>query len=116
MLASFNEYLHEEIKEFISSDKYDAFFIKNLEEAMKNFTEGDELRIIVRENDKKHIDETRMDIEISDELLGGFYIIANENIKYDYSIEGKLMESSDYIGCLIQSLMTNKAGESNESE
>ena len=114
MIETFNEYLLEEIKSFINSDKYDSYFANCLESAMKNFSGEDKLRIIIRKVDKKYLDNKDMDIEISDELLGGFHIIANENIKYDYSIEGKLSDASEYIGCLILKLMTNKAGENNE--
>ncbi|WP_139257997.1 hypothetical protein [Dethiosulfatibacter aminovorans] len=114
MLDSFNEYLLEKIQEYIESDNYDSWFLENLEEAGGNFSEDDKLRIIMRENDRKYLDGSEMTVEISDEVLGGFYIIANEKVKYDYSIEGKIMEASDYIGCLILKLMTNKAGEGHE--
>lgn len=114
MIDSFKEYLLEEIEGFIESVNYEGYFTKSLEEGMKSLSEEDKLKIIVREEDRKYLQDTGADIQVSDDLLGGFYIIANEKIKYDYSIEGKLLESSEFIGCLIQKLMINKAGESNE--
>ena len=114
MIDSFNEYLIEEIKGFIGSENYELYYVKSLGEGMGNFSGEDKLKIIAREEDKKYLEGIDADIEVSDELLGGFHIIANEKIKYDYSIEGKLLESSEYIGYLIHKLITDKAGESNE--
>jgi vacuolar-type H+-ATPase subunit E/Vma4 len=114
MIDSFKDHLLEEIEGFIESGNYEAYFTKSLEEGMKNFSKEDKLKIIVREEDKKYLEDINAAIQVSDELLGGFHVIANEKIKYDYSIEGKLLESSEFIGCLIQKLIINKAGESNE--
>lgn len=114
MMDSFYEYIIEEIEAYIKSGNYDSWFSKNLEEARRSFSKDDKLRIVLRERDRKHIEGSEMAVEISDEVIGGFYIIVNEKVKYDYSIKGKLMEASDYMGCLIMKPMTDKAGGSHE--
>ena len=56
------------------------------------------------------MDLSNFKVEFTNDIIGGFYIIKNKNVKYDSTIKAKLEENSNYIGYLLKETLNNKEG------
>lgn len=98
-------YLQDEIKKFISNGRYKKYFTQKFQEAMAQFPSSENMVIYLRAEDQRLINTANFQTETSENLLGGFYIIKDQKVKYDYTIDSVLAENQDFIGLLIHQLI-----------
>ncbi|HBH13489.1 MAG: Uncharacterized protein XD91_0894 [Clostridiales bacterium 38_11] len=112
IIDRFKRYIEKEMESFVKTEKYKTYFAKKFQEALESIGKQ-EMRIIVRKED---IDLTNSSsrVDIDNSIIGGFIIIVDEKIKYDYTINTTLEENSEYFGQLIQNLIEEKEGENHE--
>ncbi len=110
ILNKFNKYLNENIDKYLNTEEYKTYLKKELNEIKKDIEENDEVEIYIREKDKDVLDISNFQIAFTKDILGGFYVIKNQNIKYDNTLKSKLEENSDYIGYLLKETLNNKEG------
>jgi len=111
----FNKYLKENIPKYLDSKDYKNYLKKEINEIKKDLTENDEVKIYIRKKDKDIIDISNFEITFNDDIVGGFYIIKNKNIKYDCTLKSKIEENSEYIGYLLKETLNSKEGVDIES-
>lgn len=114
-VGAFDAYLRAELKKFIESDAYRTYLENTFQEALKTFPTKEKLRVILRKEDMGLLGPIDMAVESSEALMGGFYLIEEDRIKYDYSMDGALLEISGYVGSLINTLIEDESGENDES-
>lgn len=114
ILDEFNLFINKEIKTFISSKEYEAYFKTRYNEALVKFADDKDIKIFLREEDVKFTDNKNYVVETTKDIIGGFYLVKENKIKFDFTIDGELAEISSFIGCLIQNLVGTKVGDSNE--
>ncbi|MBK5252130.1 MAG: V-type ATP synthase subunit E [Peptostreptococcaceae bacterium] len=115
-IEAFDAYLHEEVKKFVSSKDYDSYLRDSFKKASREISPEETSRVILRAEDIALLPSTSFKIETSREMMGGFYLIVDDRIKYDYSIDGGLSEIRGYIGGLIDKIIEDEIGEHDENE
>ncbi|MFW5890699.1 MAG: V-type ATP synthase subunit E family protein [bacterium] len=111
----FNKYLHENITKFLDSEDYENYLKREIDEIKKDLDKSDEVKLYIREKDENIINTSDLETVFSDDILGGFYIIKNKNIKYDCTLKAKIEENSNYIGYLLKETLNSKEGVNIES-
>lgn len=111
ILDKFDEYLHENIKKYLDTPEYNDYFKQELKKVLKEITDEDYAEITLREKDKDLLDLSNYNLNLSNDIIGGFYVVKNHNIKYDFTIDSKISENSEYIGYLVKEIFNNKEGE-----
>jgi vacuolar-type H+-ATPase subunit E/Vma4 len=114
LFLALKDSLVEEVKIATHSEHYEAYFKEKLETALKNFDGSEELVIGVNPNDEKYLPEGTS-VELSEGLLGGFYIIKGGSEKYDFTLDSEVNALDDYLGCMLNTLYET-TGEACEDE
>jgi vacuolar-type H+-ATPase subunit E/Vma4 len=111
ILDIFDEYLHENIKKYLDTSEYNDYFKEELKKVLNEINEEDYAEITLRKNDENLLDLSNYNVNFSQDIIGGFYVIKNHNIKYDFTIDSKIDENSEYIGYLVKEIFGSKEGE-----
>ncbi len=111
ILNKFDEYLHENIKKHLDTPEYNEYIKEELKNVLKEISDEDYAEITLREKDKDLLDLSNYNVKLSDDIIGGFYVIKNHNIKYDFTIDSKIAENSEYIGYLVKEIFISREGE-----
>jgi len=110
ILNKFNKYINENIEKYLDTKDYKLYLEKEIDAIKKDIKEDDEVEIYIRKKDKDLMDLSNFKVEFTNDIIGGFYIIKNKNVKYDSTIKAKLEENSNYIGYLLKETLNNKEG------
>jgi hypothetical protein len=114
LFLALKDSLVEEMKIATRSEHYEAYFKEKLETALKNFDGSEDLVIGVNPDDAKYLPEGTS-TELSEGLLGGFYIIKGGSEKYDFTLDSEVNALDDYLGCMLNTLYET-TGEACEDE
>lgn len=114
ILNKFDEYLHTNIKKYLDTPEYNDFFKEELKNVLSEIDDEDYAEITLREKDKDLLDLSKYNLNISNDIIGGFYVVKNHNIKYDFTIDSKIEENSEYIGYLVKEIFSSKEGDNIE--
>lgn len=115
ILVEFNKYLYENIDIYLATEDYKNYLKRELNKIKKEISEEDEIKIFLRKKDEGIMEISKYNINYANDILGGFYIIKNDNVKYDCTIKTKIEENSNYIGNLLKETLNNKEGVNIES-
>jgi len=103
LFNKFKEDLILAIEDFTFTDDYKKFFLDRINNAIADFIESDDILIGVKARDLNFI-PAEMKTLIDEKIIGGFYFIKNERIKYDYTLNSELDMIDNFLGCMINDL------------
>lgn len=115
ILDEFNKYLYENIDKYLATEDYKNYLKRELNKIKKEISEKDEVEIFLRKKDESIMKISKYNTNYVNDILGGFYIIKNNNVRYDCTIKTKIEENSNYIGYLLKETFTIKEGVNIES-
>ena len=85
-----------------------------LAEAKNHIKQDDNVRILIKESDERHISEKEYQIEYSHNIKGGFIMIVNNEVRYDFTIKGRILQNSEYINCMLEKMIEDSSGDKDE--
>ena len=103
LLVALKKDLMAEIELITLTEEYEHYFHTHFEEAMKPLADEDDLLIGLKARDLAYI-PFEMKTFIDDKIIGGFYIIKNGKVKYDYTLNSEVDDLEEYLGCMINAL------------
>jgi len=111
ILNKFDEYLHENIKKYLDTPEYNNFVKEELKNVLNEISKEDSIEITLRKKDENLLNFSKYNVKFSEDIIGGFYVIRNNNIKYDFTIDSKISENAEYIGYLVKEIFGSREGE-----
>lgn len=115
LLIKFKSELIEAIKSFAVTEEYEAYFHERFKRALSAQANEDNLLVGLKARDLAYV-PYEMKTVIDDEIIGGFYMIKNGKIKYDYTLNSEVDEIEEYLGCMINSLFNPSQEACSETE
>lgn len=103
LLVVLKKALMAEIELITLTEEYEHYFHSRFEEAIKPLADEDDLLIGLKARDLAYV-PYEMKTYIDDKIIGGFYIIKNGKVKYDYTLNAEVDELEEYLGCMINTL------------
>jgi vacuolar-type H+-ATPase subunit E/Vma4 len=116
LMAEFHANLLATLKEIVSGEGYKEFLKNNLSMAKSRISQGDQVRIYARQEDQAFFNDDHYELTYSENIIGGFRMIVNEEISYDYTLEGRLSEMSERINSILENIMEDNLGENNDQD
>lgn len=116
LMAEFHANLLATLKEIVSGEGYKEFLKNNLSMAKSRISQGDQVRIYARQEDQAFFNDDNYELTYSENIIGGFRMIVNEEISYDYTLEGRLSEMSERINSILENIMEDNLGENNDQD
>ena len=103
ILKKFKSEVMDAVAKETSTENYKLHFKDKFASALGNVVDENDLVIGIKADDSGLV-PSKFNIVIDEQLLGGFYIIKGNRVKYDYSLNSEVDRIDDYLGCLINSL------------
>ncbi|MBN2286606.1 MAG: hypothetical protein JXQ26_08135 [Tissierellales bacterium] len=116
LMAEFHANLLAALKEIVLKEEYKEFLKNNLSMAKSRISQGDQVRIYARQEDQAFFNDDHYELTYSENIIGGFRMIVNEEISYDYTLEGRLSEMSERINSILENIMEDNLGENNDQD
>lgn len=113
LFNKFKEDLISAIEDFTFTEDYKRIFLDKFNNAIADFIESDDILIGVKARDLNFI-PAEMKTLIDEKIIGGFYFIKNERIKYDYTLNSELNMIDNFLGCMINDLFEQREEVENE--
>lgn len=113
LFNKFKEDLISAIEDFTFTEDYKRIFLDKFNDAIADFIESDDILIGVKARDLNFI-PAEMKTLIDEKIIGGFYFIKNERIKYDYTLNSELNMIDNFLGCMINDLFEQREEVENE--
>jgi len=107
--------LKSAIMNFTESTGYAAYFKEKFEKAMQDFEGEDDVLVGVKAFDVDLL-PINMRSQIDDTIIGGFYLVKNGRVKYDYTLNTELEHIMDDLGWQVNALFEDDEEIQNESE
>ena len=90
-------------------EAYSAYFLKTFEAAAAEFGKKEELLIGVNPKDLGYIEEG-YESRTDETIIGGFYLIHEGRVKYDYTLNRETEKMRDYLGEAVRALVQSIEG------
>ncbi|GAU77904.1 hypothetical protein [Fusibacter sp. 3D3] len=103
LLIKLKNEIVEAIEAFAITEAYEAYFHERFERALSPHQNDDNLVVGLKARDLAYV-PYEMKTIIDDGIIGGFYMIKNGKIKYDYTLNSEVDEIEEYLGCMINAL------------
>lgn len=103
ILKKFKAEVMEAVMKESLNDNYKLHFKEKFSNALASVIDEDDLVIGIKANDTELVPSKYKTI-VDEQLLGGFYIVKGNRVKYDYTLNSEVDRIDDYLGCLINSL------------
>lgn len=111
LIERMNRQLKKRAEAFANTEAYSAYLNQSMQEALKGFENKNDLLIGVKSND---VDKMKGEIPTiaDDTIIGGFYLIREGKVKYDYTLNREVERMYGFLGKAVNELLQSIEEES----
>lgn len=111
LIEQMNRQLKKRVEAFANTEAYSAYLIQSLQEALKDFENKNDLLIGVKTNDLGII-KGQIPTITDDTIIGGFYLIREGKVKYDFTLNREVERMHGFLGKAVNELLQSIEEES----
>ncbi|GAB6109888.1 hypothetical protein JCM19376_38440 [Fusibacter bizertensis] len=103
LLKQYKSEIMDAVRKESLTENYKLYFKKRFDSAIADIEDHDDLVIGVKADDIALV-PSNYKTEINNQLIGGFYIIKDSRVKYDFTLNSEVDRINEYLVCSINSL------------